>query len=114
MQPGKYSITAYQGSTFSRSFTYAIDGAPVDLTGYTARMQVRENYESVSTIFNLTTENGGISIDGPNGVITVTIAASSTTNAEPGKFRYDLEIIDGGIVNRLLEGRFTIKPEVTV
>ena len=60
MTPGKYNMICPQGATFAKQLTYAIDGDPVDLTAYTARMQVREKHTSKTAVVSLTTENGGI------------------------------------------------------
>ena len=66
MQPAKYAMTCKQGTTFRRTFTFK-DGAAtpalIDLSGYTARMQVREDFDSTEFIVELTTENGGIVIE---------------------------------------------------
>ena len=41
--PANYSITVVRGSTWEESFDYTDEaGQPIDLTGYEARMQVRE------------------------------------------------------------------------
>lgn len=57
MLAGRYDIIADQGSTLQRDLKY-FDGAgdPVDLTGYTAAMQVRENYGSTATVLSLSSE----------------------------------------------------------
>lgn len=45
MSAGAYNILAEQGATYAQTFTYRdTTDALVNLTGYTARMQVRENY----------------------------------------------------------------------
>jgi hypothetical protein len=88
-------------------------GKIYDLTGYTARMQVRKSKNSTDTEIELTTENGRITIDGANGLITCNLAASATTLLDFSKGFYDLEIVTGSTVERLLEGRVTLSKEVT-
>ena len=47
MAAGLYDITIEQGATFQMNLTWKDStGSPVNITGYTARMQVRENYEA--------------------------------------------------------------------
>lgn len=42
-----------------------------DLTGYTAKLQVREQARSSIVLLELSTENEGIMIDGVNGIVTL-------------------------------------------
>ena len=114
MRPGKYNFVCPQGATFSKQLSYLIDSIPVNLTGYTARMQVREKPSSPSTVLNLTTENGGIELGGLAGSILIDISASTTTSLVPKSYVYDLELeSSGGFVIRLIEGSFNVTAEVT-
>lgn len=114
MTPGRVNFICPQGSTFNRRVTYKIDETPVNLTGYSSRLQVREAHYSTSTIADLTSSNGGITLGGSAGTIDILIGASATALFDAGTFVYDLEIESvGGIVDRLIEGSFIITPEVT-
>jgi hypothetical protein len=89
---------------------------PVDLTGYTARMQVREKLKATDTILDLTTENHGITItiDSEKTTLTVYADAETTAGITVSKGVYDLELIDtSGDVYRLMEGTVTVSKEVT-
>lgn len=110
-----YDITIEQGATFQLNIVWKNPNeTPINLTGYTARMQVREKVASTSTLLNLTTENGGIALGGVTGTIAVTAAASLTDDITVKRGVYDLELISsGGVVTRLVEGCVTISPEVT-
>lgn len=112
MTPGKVNFVCPQGSTFTRTLTYKINDAPVNLTGYNARLQVREYHYSDDFIASLT-DTSGITMGGSAGTITVSMAASATENFVSGDYVYDLEIVTGGTVTRLIEGKFTVTPEVT-
>jgi hypothetical protein len=114
MRPGKYNFLCPQGTTFSKQLSYLIDSIPVDLTGYTARMQVREKASSSTKILDLTTENGGITLGGPAGSIMIDVSASTTSSIVPKTYVYDLEIVSSeNFVVRLIEGQFIVSPEVT-
>jgi molybdopterin-binding protein len=113
MIPGRYNIVCSQGSTYSQQFTYSIDDIPVNLTGYTARMQVREKHTSATTIVSLTTENGGITLGGDEGTIDVYIAPGVTETFVAKEYVYDLELVTGSNVYRIIEGKFIVSPEVT-
>lgn len=112
MTPGKVNFTCPQGSTFTRTLTYKVNDAPVNLAGYNARLQVREYHYSDDFIASLT-DNSGITMGGSAGTITISMSASATEGFVPGDYVYDLEIVTGGTVTRLIEGKFTVTPEVT-
>ena len=113
MVPGKYNIVCPQGSTYSQRFTYHIDESPVNLTTYTARMQVRETHSSDIKVFDLTTANGGIVLGGSLGTIDVSISATDTAAVVAKNYVYDLELVNGSVVTRIVEGQFIVTPEVT-
>lgn len=113
MQPGKYNFNAPQGSTFSRTLVYKANDAVVNLTGYSARMQVRKNVNDTSTLLSLISPTD-ITINGVNGSVTITVSATAMAAMPAGTFVYDLEIVSGsGVVTRLIEGKFIVSPEVT-
>ena len=87
---------------------------PVNLTGYTARMQIRETIESTTTLHTLTTENGGITLGGAAGTIALTISATDTAAFTFDSAVYDLEVISGaGVVTEVLRGAVYLNDEVT-
>lgn len=102
-----------QGSTILKQITYTIDDVPVNLTGYTARMQVRESHASPVVVLELTTENGRITLGGAAGTIDIDIEYTATTDIKPKKYVYDLELVYSTNVYRLIEGDFIVTPEVT-
>ena len=112
ISPATYNITAYQGATYDLSLTYSIGGTAVNLTGYTAAMQVRENPSSSATVLSLT-NGSGITLGGTAGTIAVAVSASTMGAATPGFYAYDLELTSGSTVTRLIQGKFTIQAEVT-
>jgi len=86
---------------------------PVDLTGATARMQIREQVGG-TVLLELTTENGGLAISGP-GTITRTLSATQTAALTWTEAVYDLEVeYADGTVQRYLQGAVTVSREVTV
>lgn len=114
MTPGKYNMVCPQGATFNQQLTYSINAVEVDLTGYTARMQVRESHTSTTAKVNLTTENGGITLGGIAGTVSLLIPSSQTSALVAKEYVYDLELISPSQdVIRLIEGKFIVTPEVT-
>jgi hypothetical protein len=105
-------ILCREGETFSRTVTWSVNGAPVDLTGYTDAMQVRASYSSATAIISLT-NGSGITLGGAAGTIQLSISAVTTAALTAGTYVYDLELTYAGTVTRLLEGQFVVTPEVT-
>lgn len=111
----RYDLEIKQGATLSLTATWKdSSGTAVNLTGYTARMQVRATYDSSSTILSLTSSSG-ITLGGSAGTIAITASATTTAAlTAPWSGVWDLEIVSGGgEVTRLLEGAATVSPEVT-
>lgn len=117
MPAGLYDMMCEQGATFSRVITWKDAGSdPVDLTGYTARMQVRPTVTSDTITLDLTSANGGLVFKTPRtlGQIEVVVSATTTAGLTPGSYVYDLELVSStAVVTRLLQGKFTVKAEVT-
>ena len=112
INPAIYDMTAYQGATFDSVLTWSIDGDPVDLTGYTAAMQVRETPSSPRIVLSLAS-GSGITLGGAAGTITLNISAATMETRAAGNYFYDLELTSGASVTRLIQGIFTISAEVT-
>ena len=100
-----------KGSTFK--FTIDLEkntGSALDLTGYTARGQLRKSYTSTTaTDFTIT-------IDVANTELDVSLTATQTNALKAGRYVYDIEIEDNGSpaeVTRVLEGQITVNARVT-
>ena len=109
------TITIEQGSTFSLSINYKdSNGATIDLTTYSARMQCRVGRDSASTIFSLTSASEiALSDSDPNLLITIPATVTAAYDA-PLRGVYDLEIeSDTGVVTKILKGTLLIEAEVT-
>lgn len=115
MAAGTYDIICEQGATFVRTLVWQDENeAPINLYGYTARMQVRPTVQSATVLVSLTTANGGIALTAATGTITLSMPASMTDTLPARRAVYDLEIVSStGVVTRLVEGTFTIVPQVT-
>lgn len=136
--PAKLKLTIYQGATFRRrlwwsAYPYPVvhvggllinkdtglpadpaDLQPIDLTGCTARLQVRAEVGSPTVLLTLTTENGGITLGGVSGTVDLLSAPSETATMQWDGGVWDLEIVHpGGDVTRLAEGTMSVSPEVT-
>lgn len=112
INPANYNVTAYQGATYRLNMVYKVDESPVNLTNFTAAMQVREAPSSSTAVVSLT-NGSGIALGGTAGTIGVTVSATTMGAVAPGFYQYDLELNSAGEVTRLLQGSFEVVAEVT-
>lgn len=109
----RYDTTIEQGATFNRTFTWETGdpAEPVDLTGWTARMTMRG---AGAEDFSLTTSNGRIALGGAEGTVSVTITAADTALLKATRYSYDLELVNGAYVKRLLCGYLSCTVNFTI
>lgn len=117
MQPAHIDLEIYKGSTFVKIIQWktGVPSNAVNLTGCTARMQIRKSVNDATVLDTLTTENSKIQIHEPlNGKFKITIPATVSTAYTFTSAVYDLEIIFADqTVTRVIEGCLTAAPEVT-
>lgn len=89
-------------------------GLPIDLTGSTARMQVKAKPTDTVSLFELTTENGGIVIDVAAKTITLRLTDEQTAALTFKTAVFSLEVItSGGDVTEITSGTITLDKEIT-
>ena len=86
---------------------------PVDLAGYTARMQIRTKLDSDTIVHELTTENSGIVINNATKTIELVIPASTTETFNFTTGVYSIELVNGSEVTPFANGSITLVKEVT-
>ena len=115
MAAGEYDIFAEQGTTYTLSLTYkdSTDSA-IDLDSYSGRMQVRRSINDTQA------GTGGIMLNtssagayNSTGGIYISIDSTTMANVPAGNHVYDLELVAGSTVDRILKGRFEVNAEVT-
>ena len=111
------SLKIDQGATYSKKAIWksGTPQVPVNLTGCTAKMYVKEKVNSVATLLELTTENGGIVLGGILGSIEFCkLSALATSQITWTAGVYDLKIIfPDGTVKRKIAGNIIISPQIT-
>lgn len=115
MASGLYDMICEQGATFVRNLSWLDENElPINLFGFTARMQVRATTQAATPLVTLTTDNGGIVLTPATGGIRLYLSAQATDSLPARKAVYDLEMVGAdGTVTRLVQGSFTIVPQVT-
>ena len=110
----KYNLKIEQGATFRQTLWWKNpDETALDLTGYTGRLQIRANIAATDVLISLTTENGGITITQLTGKIELLITATATAAITWSSAVYDLEMVQGSEVYRLIAGNVSVSKEVT-
>jgi len=123
MTAGTANLLCDQGSTFTTTVAWTnAGGTAINLTGYNARMDVRfAQTKEADLVLQLTQANGRCTVpsgDKSTGIFTLKVSAADTAALTAGTYYYDLEVfsVDSTspvYVQRLIQGKFTVKPEVT-
>jgi hypothetical protein len=137
MKPAQIDLEILQGATFHKRFWYGrrtdplgptpdpiavppVNFTPYDLTGCSARMQVRPSVDS--EIIWIDVDETAITLGGTAGWIDIKASAIQTAafdfdpspTTKRGSGVYDLELVyTNGDVIRLAQGKVTLDPEVT-
>lgn len=121
MSAGTYNLCIEQGATFTRVFTWQTGTpgcppknlVPVDLTTFSAILQIRATINSTEVLYEASTALGNIVLGGVTGTITLTISAVDTADFTWTRGVYNLNMDSGGTVTRLIQGAVAVSPEVT-
>lgn len=130
MAAGKYSFVIEQGTTVNFEIQYKDSlGQPVDLNGYSAKMQLKAGYADNNPTTYLTLSSSrnpdgtGLNMSGSSGTkplasgsIGIFISACTSSLLTFDTAYYDLEIYSGSECAhtvRLLEGQVRISKQVT-
>ena len=110
----QYNLEIDQGADWFFNVTYENPaGTPVNITNYTAALQLRSLPTDSTYVLSLTT-GSGITINGASGEVEVHATANQTRSIDEGVYYYDLEITSPvGIVTRLVQGQAAVSAEVT-
>ena len=120
---GNYNLCVLQGATLTKVFTWLAQTCcgqgtvgskpmPVDLTGWTASMQIRPYALSTTILYDATSD---LTLGGQAGTITLQIPATATEDFTWWNGVYDLLLTDpSGNVTRLLSGSVAVCPGVTM
>lgn len=139
MASAYYDINAQQHSTFNFHVEYYDNnGNPVDLSGYTVRMQVRPNYDSTKLYLAIT--NSGVTSGGASGEFLSTggtsgsggvfinkgetgavftggilfvADATSMGYVRAGSWKYSVDLVKGVTAEELMAGQFVVSPKIT-
>jgi hypothetical protein len=127
MAAGKYSFTLEQGSTLSLELLYKdSSGSPVNLSGYSGRMQIKSGFADNNPTTYLTlssslmSDGTGLNLSGSagnnplaSGSIGLYISAATSSLLTFDTAYYDILLTTGTAVTRILEGQIKLAKAVT-
>lgn len=110
---GNYdNFVIQKGATWERVIRWQdSDGNPIDITGYSAKLQISTDYETAPSL--TLTSGSGITITGAQGKLEILATATQTNSLSTGYYVYELELISGATVNRIMEGQLYVSPQVS-
>jgi hypothetical protein len=113
---GQKNFEVDQNATFTFIAEYKDNnGNAIDLTGASAKMQIRDTKGGSKLAVTLTSPAGGITINGPTGTLTIKMTPTQTNKLFYPKSSYDIMVVDtNGNKIKLLEGFMTLSRSVTV
>jgi hypothetical protein len=124
MAAARYSFIVEQGATTNIQLKWEDENGSIDLSGYSGRMQIRPTVDS-STVYltlssSLDIDGTGLNMSGSDGEtavqsgsIGIYISAAQSAELNFDTAYYDLEMMNGNEVTRLLEGQVKLSKNVT-
>jgi hypothetical protein len=112
MSAARYNLVIDQGSDFAVSMVIKEDGTVKDLSGFSARAQMRssKNTTAVAATFTCTVESPPTA-----GTIVMSLNAATSSALTAGTFYYDMEVYTASdaTVTRLIQGTVEVTREIT-
>lgn len=116
MTAGRFDLVIEQGATFRQLFEWHDEcDNLVDVTGMTAKMQIRRSFDADAPMLTLT-DTDGITLGGALGTVLVVIADELTAGLSTqvgGVYDIELHSSDGS-TERFIEGKFRVTAQVTL
>jgi hypothetical protein len=104
----KLDLNVDAGATFSQSIVFRNpDGSAYDLTGFTAKLQVRDRVDGATAVLDIVPALGN------DGSVTYGFTAAQTNALTKDQYVYALELYGpNNLVIRLIEGFVNVSPRV--
>ncbi len=117
-QPLNLTLFIWQGQTFDDQLKLTDeDNVPIDLTGYEAHLQAREDITSLLPLIDWTTADGEIVLGGDQGTVTFAVDGDTTYGLglpfDTQQLYYDLRLYTPDYAERPIEGVIVIYPAIT-
>ena len=108
--PAKYDFKCYRGQTWYQILRFRQDEEPMDLTGYTAKAQIRKENNSPILVAEMDTDVLEV-----EGNVVLALPSERTAKLKPGIYVYDVKMTDANDeVQYYMMGKFIVEGRVTV
>lgn len=105
-----YDIIIDQGATYALAVSLKENGSSMSLTGSSVLAQIRKD-SGTALLASFTASTSGTT----SGVVSLSLSDSVTKSLPPGVFHYDVLLTkSGGTKIRILEGKATVTPAISV
>lgn len=114
--PAALDFTFYKGAAFKYRIALTNkDNTPRSLTGYTAKMMIRQDVDDAAAALTLTSPSSGLTVDNANGYIDILVTKTQTAAFVIPSGVWDLWIDNGGTDSPelIVGGGVTIRKAVT-
>ncbi|MCX7669499.1 MAG: hypothetical protein N2439_05445 [Anaerolineae bacterium] len=99
-------VKLVRGDSWRRAWLLkSSDGQPVDITGASARLHVRDRADAL--VMSADTADGRITLDGPAGRIDLHMPFAATQVA-PGRYWWDIELTLAGVRTTIERGALSV------
>lgn len=107
----KDPLQIVQGCSFEQSWAWTTGDQPVDLTGARFELVAKGSASDSQVLIFLSTENGGISVQGNTITLKITAEQTKTYNWRAAVF--DLRVTwPSGRIDLFMGGKFEVRPGV--
>lgn len=114
MAAANYNFTLEQGVPLTKTiFLKNANDTIKDLTGFTAKMQLKQYPAHSDVLLELSNTNGKININTVAGSVSMIFSAEDTASLLFSEVSYDLFLYNGSSTFRAIEGKITVKEVVT-
>lgn len=105
----RHDFELHRGATFHKVLRFKRNGEYVNLTGYTAKCQVRDYPDGGELLTEMTAAVSPLS-----GRVDLVISASVSAGFESGVYAWDVRLTSpASVVEYYLGGKFSVLPSVT-
>lgn len=115
MTAANYNFTLEQGVPLSKTILLKNgDNSVKDITGFTAKMQLRQYPSHPDILLELSTTNSKLNINTGTGGVTMIFSLADTSILTFSECSYDLFLYNGSNTFRAIEGKITVKEVTTL
>lgn len=112
--PKRFDITLYQGDTFQFNLTLSGTGGPINLTGWSAEVDIQKT--SDNSVAETPEMTATIDAAPTTGIIHISLSSTGTAALnEATEYKYDVQCTDSaGNVRTFIGGLITVTDDISV